>query len=232
MYKRTFYIKFASLKNALSFRSGTIYMNTINFFKGFNDDKGKGDISEGVLEIVKKEEVEEAIPGFELSAELKENIIGGIHLHSEDLRYYNIFSLYKLKVDFKEKICSFIHPNVVDLGDTYVLITDFEKFSNRIIKEININNYKYNTKNFCVGDVIYYSEPLANKNKNLGPFHKTSNYGWQNEFRFLSEPKIYNLDPLVINIGDISDITIIGSTSLLAKDIRFNFGKLKLEECL
>lgn len=73
---------------------------------------------------------------------------------------------------------------------------------------------------FAGEEVRYYM--YDDTSQNLGPFKKLSSYSWQNEYRLIAEPLEYKLEPLILNVGDLSDITIIGSTKKLIEQIHFN----------
>ena len=44
--------------------------------------------------------------------------------------------------------------------------------------------------------------------KLLGPFNKTTDFKWQNEFRFAFYEEPVSLEPTILKIGDISDLAI------------------------
>lgn len=214
-------IKFTSLKFAESFREGTIYMNTMDYFRRIEGDKDtRGDFLEGTHSIISKEKLEDIAPrlGMYFSENIKNAMVGGVSLISEELKYYNIFSMYKLNCDFATGYIEPIDSRINNFGDTFVLITDFKEFKRRIVMELKKG--KYNTLGFAGEEVKYY-RPDDNS-QNLGPFRKINSYSWQNEYRLIAEPLEYKLKPLILNIGDLSDITIIGSTKKLIEQIHFN----------
>lgn len=214
-------IKFTSLKFAKSFRSGTIYMNSMDYFRRVEgDNTTRGDLFEGTHGIVAKDDLEEISPklGMHFSENEKDAMVGGMFLLSEELKYYKVFCMYHLKCDFNTRTMEPIDNRINNFGDTFVLITDFEEFRRRIVKELEKG--KYNVLGFAGDDVLYYK--YYSSTQKLGPFKKINSYNWQNEYRLLAEPIEPTLDPLVLNIGDISDITIMGSTKKLIEEIHFN----------
>lgn len=213
-------IKFASFKRAKSFRSGTIYMNSLQYFRDLeNDNKVRKDIFEGTHGLIAKDDFNEILPqlGIRFSEKEKNAIIGGMPLISEELKYYKVFCMYKLNCDFSNRYIEPIERGINCFGDTFVLILNFEEFRRRIIAELEKG--KYNVLGFA-GDNVEYYQCNASTQK-LGPFKKTYSYSWQNEYRIVAEPIEPTLEPLILNIGNISDISIIGSTKKLIEEIHF-----------
>ena len=214
-------IKFTSLKFAKSFIGGTIYMNSMDYFRRIEgDNTTRGDLFEGTHGIIAKNDLEESTPrlGMHFSENIKNAMVGGMSLLSEELKYYKVFCMYHLNCDFHTGTIEPIDNKINNFGDTFVLITEFEEFKRRIVKELEKG--KYNVLGFAGDDVLYYD--YDSSTQKLGPFKKLRSYSWQNEYRLLAEPIEPTLDPLILNIGDISDITIIGSTKKLIEELHFN----------
>ena len=221
-------IKFTSLEFAKSFRKGTIYMNTMEYFRGIESDQYlRGDLLEGTNSIIAKDDFGEVLPelGMSFSKNMKDAIIGGMPLISEELKHYNIFSMYHLNCDFSTEYIEPIDSRINEFGDTFVLIFDFEEFQRRILFELNKENdeCKYNILNFGGGKVEYYDWGFPTQK--LGPLKKLKMYSYQKEYRLIAEPIEFTLEPLILNIGDISDISIIGLTKRLIEEIHFNKDK-------
>lgn len=194
-------------------------MNPLNYFRGIDDGNVKGDLYEGTDGIIANDDIDRTLPslGLNLSRQFKEHIIGGISMLSEEQKYCKIFCMYELNVDFENNFVAPIDERIKDFGDTFLLITDFIEFRHRIVHALNTGSY--NVRSFT-GDRVNYYKPNCSTD-NLGPFAKLDLYSWQNEFRLLAEPIDYSLEPLVLKIGDISDISIIGSTDRLINEIKF-----------
>ncbi|AGL03669.1 hypothetical protein [Desulfoscipio gibsoniae] len=213
-------IKFAPLKLAKSFRSGTIYMNSLDYFRGLEDDnKVRGDLLEGTHSLIAKDDFSQVLPqfGMDFPEAIKKKIIGGIHLLDEELKYYKVFCMYQLNCDFKSRYIEPIDTRVNNFGDTFVLIFNLKEFRRRIVAELEKGTY--NALGFAGQGVEYYQYDTSTQK--LGPLKKLDLYKWQNEYRLIAEPLEHTLDPLILNIGDISDISIIGSTSRLIEEIHF-----------
>ena len=85
-----------------------------------------------------------------------------------------------------------------------VIIFNIEEFRKRIISYLDKNRGKNNIVSFEAHFVKYYDND--EKTKLLGPFSKTTGYWWQHEFRMIFKELPMDLEPLVLEIGDISDI--------------------------
>jgi hypothetical protein len=212
-------IKFTTFEFAKRLRDGEIYMNPLAYFRGVEDGNVKGDLYEGTDSIIANDDFDRILPslGLDLSEQFKKHTIGGISLLSEEQKYCKVFCMYLLNYDFRNSFIESIDKKIKDFGDTFVLITDFGEFRNRIIQRLNTGSY--NIQGFKGSKVEYYKFEMPTGK--LGPFAKSDSYSWQNEFRLLAEPIDFSLDPLVLNIGDISDISIIGSTDRLINEIKF-----------
>lgn len=218
-------IKFAPLKRAKSFCRGTIYMNSLDYFRGLEDDnKGRGDLFEGTHSLIAKDDFDEVLPqlGMCFSKKKKDAIVGGISLLSEELKYYKVFCMYQLKCDFSNRCIEPIDTRVNNFGDTFVLVFNLEEFRRRIVTELEKGTY--NVLGFAGQSVEYYQYDASTQK--LGPLKKLELYKWQNEYRLIAEPIEPTLEPLILNIGDISDISIIGSTKKLIEEIRFEGNEL------
>lgn len=215
-------IKFTSLKFAKSFRNGTVYMNSMDYFRRMEgDQKLRSDLLEGTHSIIAKDDFDEALPklGMIFSQNEKDAIIEGMPLISEELKYYNIFSMYHLNCDFSTGHIEPIDNRINDFGDTFVLIFNFKEFQRRILCELDKDKYqcKYNVLGFGGGKVEYYD--WDSPTQELGPLKKLNMYSWQKEYRLIAEPVEFTLEPLILNIGNISDISIIGSTKRLIEEV-------------
>lgn len=221
-------IKFTSLKFAKSFRNGTIYMNSMDYFRRVEGDQMlRGDLLEGTHSIIAKDDFDESLPklGMIFSKNEKDAITGGMSLISEELKYYKIFSMYHLNCDLSTGYIESVDNRINKFGDTFVLIFNFEEFQRRILCELDKDKYqcKYNVLGFGGGKVEYYN--WDSPTQELGLLKKLNMYSWQKEYRLIAEPMEFTLEPLILNIGDISDISIIGSTKRLIEEIHFNKNK-------
>lgn len=213
-------IKFAPLEFAKSFREGTIYMNSLDYFRGIEDEGVRGDIFEGTHSLIANKDIGQLLAphGMDISEEFQKNIIGGMSLLSEELKYFKVFCMYKLGYKLEKKLIETIDKRISDFGNTFVLITDFNEFKSRVNNELEKGNYEI--YDFGAQEVSYYQ--YDQPTQELGPFAKSAAYSWQKEFRLIASPLEPTLKPLVLNVGDLSDISIIGSTDRLIQELKFS----------
>ena len=188
------FLKLGSEKNILDlFENGTIYMNTIEYFRKVEDEELRGDKYEGVSKVINSLPGTFKIPGIDrefnyVKVHLKES-------YKEVLG--NIYSLYAISskgfpnpLDFK-----FDERNL-RFGTHGVMIKDLPLFFNKIENELKKNNLKFNH-----GFVDYYDKEEVSREITL--FEKPLEFEHQKEFRFYVEND--KIKPIKIQIGSMKD---------------------------
>ena len=188
------FLKLGSEKNILDlFENGTIYMNTIEYFRKVEDEELRGDKYEGVSRVINSLPGTFKIPGIDrefnyIKVHLKES-------YKEVLG--NIYSLYAISskgfpnpLDFK-----FDERNL-RFGTHGVMIKDLPLFFNKIENELKKNNLKFNH-----GFVDYYDKEEVSREITL--FEKPLEFEHQKEFRFYVEND--KIKPIKIQIGSMKD---------------------------
>ena len=188
------FLKLGSEKNILDlFENGTIYMNTIEYFRKVEDEELRGDKYEGVSKVINSLPGTFKIPGIDrefnyVKVHLKES-------YKEVLG--NIYSLYAISskgfpnpLDFK-----FDERNL-RFGTHGVMIKDLPLFFNKIENELKKNNLK-----FSHGFVDYYDKEEVSREITL--FEKPLEFEHQKEFRFYVEND--KIKPIKIQIGSMKD---------------------------
>lgn len=187
-------LKFGSKKNILDlFENGTIYMNTIEYFRKVEDEELRGDKYEGVSRVINSLPGNFKMPGIDrefnyIKVHLKES-------YKEVLG--NIYSLYAISskgfphpLDFK-----FDERNL-RFGTHGVMIKNLPFFFNKIENELKKNNLKFNH-----GFVDYYEKEEVCREITL--FEKPLEFECQKEFRFYVEND--KIEPIKIQIGSMKD---------------------------
>lgn len=199
------FLKFGQEKNIQDmYNNGTIYMNSIQYFREIEDNELRGDMYEGITRILNLQQGQVEMPStgfksdfstFQLRQSYK-TVLG------------NIFSLYcvsshgltgelkDFKIDEKNK----------RFGSCCLMINDINEFILRIenrLKELKIqyhyNFIEYYDKDRIDGEVCLFEKPLE--------------FEYQKEFRFYV---IRQSDkPFVFNIGSLTDIAEIYSSSIV-----------------
>lgn len=124
----------------------------------------------------------------------------------ENLKHH-VFCLYGIKSEILNSR-PFIGTELIQFGDSALIITDIDEFINRINNKLKL--LKFDCK---MGFVNYYDP--SKDHPNLTPFDKPNYYEYQNEIRLLvmGHPK----PTLEIEIGSICDISVIVDSNDLLK---------------
>jgi hypothetical protein len=196
------FLKFGSEENITDlFDNGTIYLNTLQYFRTIEDAELRGDNYEGISQI------KNYPPGdFEISAINFKGKYINIHLKNAVKQVFgNIYSLYC--------ISSFAIPNPLEFsidkrvngfGSHCLMVKDNVEFLNRIEKALQKMDVIY-----CHGFVSYYDRYTINGE--VTAFQKPNEFAYQNEFRIYVDS---NADePLALKIGNLKNIAQIVSTS-------------------
>jgi hypothetical protein len=108
-------------------------------------------------------------------------------------------------------------PNLVDpanfaFGDTFALVTNMDEFLRRVHVSAAATGQE-----LLHGPVTYIDETAHNGA--MGPFRKRLRFQYQNEFRIALLPGTGQ--PFTLEIGDISDIVMVGPVADLNQKFRF-----------
>ncbi len=193
--------------------NGTIYMNSIQYFRKFEDNGLRGDNFEGITELKNYPSGE-----FEIkSLNHKGKYISLQFRESYEEVLGNIYSMYAIssltvpnpigfKIDKKNK----------EFGTHCLLVKNNPEFLKRIEKRLKEINLK-----FRHGFVDYYDKYKKNGKINL--FQKPNEYQYQNEFRFYVERE--SIEPIKIQIGNITDIAEIHKSEDVIETLTLEFKK-------
>lgn len=141
-------------------------------------------------------------------------------IDESDIKYFKIFSLYRYELN--EETQAFIRPDarMSQFGDTAVLIIDFCVFIERfekawhkayekatrmigIVEPFNFDETRYLNPLFCKHESQAYQNELRIVLGELTKAEGDSTTENQDKYALL-----YNLDPVKLKIGDLSDITV------------------------
>ncbi len=189
------FLKFGEYENILDlYENGTIYMNSIQFFRTHKDDKLRSDKFEGVSSI-------KNFPSGKF--EIKELNYSGEYISMQLFESFkevvgNLYCLYC--------ISSYHIPNPLDFridkrnlafGDVCLMVENNPEFLKRVTNKLTELGLK-----FRHDPVDYYD--VDKKNGKLTLFDKPKEYEYQNEFRFYVQTE--STEPLKIQIGSLRDI--------------------------
>lgn len=186
------FLKFGNKKNIEDlFNNGTIYLNTVQYFRGIEDNNLRGDDYEGASRVINSLPGSFKIPGIEKEINYKT-----IHLkESYETVLGNIFCLYCISSYGFPNISDFkIDEKVLDFGPYCILINDVGYFLDSIETELKKNKFEFEH-----GFVKYYDKKKINKELYL--FEKPNEFEYQKEFRIY----VYQteLTPISIKIGSL-----------------------------
>lgn len=189
------FLKFGEQDHMLDlFENGTIYMNSIQFFRTLKDERLRSDRFEGVSNI-------RNYPSSKF--EIKELKYYGEFISLQTFESYkdvigNLYSLYCISSYHIPDPFSFrIDTKNLAFGKACVMIENNPEFLKRITNKLLEQGFK-----FRHNLVNYYD--ISKKNGSLTLFEKPKEYEFQNEYRFYVERQ--STEPLIIKIGSLRDI--------------------------
>lgn len=205
-------IKFKSKEIIDSFQSGTVYMNKLNRFiemEELEDNHEVGDYMENKF--------------FSMAYELPDGTPCNFISTTEDNRDNFVFCLFCVPADSchfqfrseqKEKLLKF--------GDTALVIQNFHEFILRATDGAKKKGYELHNR-----EVTYYKEncempievaKLLTEGLYNFSFLKRSSYSYQQEYRLAVNMEKIKKDHIILDIGDISDISYQISTKQLLEE--------------
>ncbi len=200
------FLKIGSQENIKDlYENGTIYMNTLQYFRQIEDNELRGDSYEGASEVINSLPGTFRIPGVDRDFEYEK-----IHLKKsyEEVRG-NIFSLYCISskgfpnpLDFK------IDERIFRFGTHCLMIKNNKYFFERIVDELKKSGQKFNHS-----FVDYYEKETVCKELTI--FDKPTEFEYQKEFRFFVDND--KLEPIKLQIGSLKEYAEILESEQLSK---------------
>jgi len=197
-------------------KNGTMFMNTLEYFRTLEGKGDVGDKDEGLGSCWQSARVNVKITdqdGKSTTLSKDNGLTGQIITRDNNVDSSNLFCMYAIKYCGKKPV---IDERNFDFGDTYVCITSGKEFINRLrtaAKKARIH---------IVGNLVEYV-PRDTHNGEMGVFRKFLPYGYQSEYRFIINPGFSM--PYKLVLGDIFDITTVGK----AREINDHIEYVELE---
>lgn len=203
-------IKFKSSEIIESLRSGKIYLNSLKWFREYENESGDmvvGDSYEGMLHINDGELI---IKETGEHQRLNDTILPTVLSDS-----YVFCMTYIDPRNDKFEFTDEQKEELVQFGDTALIILDSDAFISRVKKAAEEKGYKIYFNN-----VHYYDETndwadifisLIPGTHNIA-FWKRKTYRNQQEFRMVIPVERYTEDHIELDIGNISDISEVFTT--------------------
>lgn len=186
---------------AEQFLQGTVYANHICHFRNLEDDQARSDQHEGVTQSWGSLTLETKNESIHIP---KDDLAGPVEFKMEWTNRFNFFCMSQVgfvqkgdsaHLDFPEGCSGF--------GEHAVIILNRKQFISRIKEGIKETRYEL----FGHGAVIYDDNPPLDLCDPKIVFRKGERYKKQREYRFAFHNE-WNWGPIVIDIGDISDIAV------------------------
>lgn len=200
------FLKFGQEKRILDlFENGTVYLNTVEYFRNVEDGLLRGDRYEGVSKITNLP------PGKMTISELNMTVdYLNIHLKEAYEKVLgNLYCVYCVSSHGWENPLDFkIDERNSGFGEYCLMIKQPGVFIQKIEDEIKRLNYKVHT-----GFVDYYDKNKINDKITL--FQKPVEFEYQKEFRFYVKNE--KIEPIKLNIGSMRDYSEIYKTEDILK---------------
>lgn len=171
------------------YENGTIYMNTLRYFRKVEDGGLRGDPYECASDIVDRNDATIRLPFMD------EDIKPARIRYSSRLDLGNLYCLYCVSSNGLESPGDFtFDERNLRFGTHCVIIKQPGIFFEKVSSELEKMDHYYRH-----GFVEYYEKKEVNHG--LTPFHKSNGFDYQREFRFFVENE--EDQPIRINIGNM-----------------------------
>jgi len=203
------FLKIGSQENITDlYENGTVYMNTLEYFRRVEDGELRGDPNEGYSDVVDiKNGGTFRIEGIDQDFKFINARYGGYR------KTGNLYCLYSISSRWFPNPLDFrLDERNLDFGTHALIIKQPGVFIKKLEDELIKGGY-----NFKHGFVEYYENKV--RLMNLTPFDKSNKYEYQKEFRFSVENE--ENEPLKINIGSMKSYAeIIEAKELLGLELQ------------
>ena len=216
-------------EHAESFARGCIKLGSLKSYIEYEDSHGgmRGDQFEGLSQWLHPDRTEIEIAGHKLNPD---DIVGPVALQDSRVLEQHALCLYAItngdwdqisddQVDrFKASLA--IHRSNFGLGQYCVVITNSQEFIARIETALREQCYR-----IARGLVEYFDEHEFHGSLDAGKvgFYKRSVYEVQSEYRFLVDSDVSAESPFWLEVGDLSDITMIMTPEEFNENLEVNF---------
>ena len=201
-------IKFQDKDKIDYLRKGKIYLKSLAYYRKREKDTGDDTVGDLFEAMIHANDGYILIPELgireKLTAALIETSFSNCFVFCM-LSLENATQNFQFSEEQKEKILGF--------GDTALLITDRNAFLHRVAVALERDGIKgyHGFINYYdeTNDHVNYWVSLMKNGINHVAFWKRKRYAYQQEYRFLIEPPDTENDYYELDIGDISDISVV-----------------------
>jgi len=201
-------IKFGSYENICLLRDeGEIYMNTLPYFRGIEDDGLRGDQFDCVNEIQRGTKGHVVIPNTGKRIEISKFELRIGPDNPEQINLYCMYALRALRDSYP------IHEKNFRFGSHALIILNADKFMDKV--RVAMRENRMNGK----GNLVDYLD--HNHTGDVGPFKKLNKFSYQSEWRLVCN----NGDgkPRKLIIGPINDISRLVETQNINNEVTVTY---------
>ncbi|HAE62925.1 MAG TPA: hypothetical protein DCG38_11440 [Eubacteriaceae bacterium] len=233
-------LKFGSRTNLEMLQQGKVYMKNLQFYidlENATSDEDVGDKYDGLLPI---QDVKLSIYTVD-SKELITQLAAPVATMNLGYKKSPVFCMFIF--DHRNKTAVNINENelivrldfsdeqkrrLANFGDSALLITDPDEFFSRMKKGLNNTGISYTRDKvkYYEGNTKEHIEEIQDNETRIG-FWKRKKYEYQQEYRFFAFDSAID-DYVIIDIGDLSDISRLESTEVILNT--FAEVKYKIEQ--
>jgi hypothetical protein len=212
--------KFGASEHIEQFARGLLYMNTLKHFVEIETSSLRKDSHEGtshlrqgdgaILQIKITAEVAKAFNMPSADGQFKPiaNLRGPIRFRPDALQSVNVFCMYALRESAADTL---VDAKNFGFGDSFALLKDFDEFIKRVEAAVPGTGQELRY------DLVKYIDDTSYEGP-VGIFKKLSDFSYQSEFRIGLFPGTGA--PLRLQVGDLSDIVILGRLPELNERLR------------
>jgi hypothetical protein len=194
--------KFGMRQHLQQFRDGMLYMNTSAYFAAHEEDAPRSDPLEGASHIIQPRDIGNItleVPGPKLKTTILPADMASATTFALEQDACNIFCMFAVK----DPVMGETFGPVVDsrnylFGDSFVVVMNTSEFLNRVHLGAQTAGLTRKAAH------VRYNDPNSHTGP-TGPFWKSSDFEYQNEFRIIVQPAL----PVArkLPVGDLHDIT-------------------------
>lgn len=194
------------------FLGGSLFMNTLNYFRGIEENAAQGDPLEGICGSIPKAQLKQY--GMYFEEDLVDAIQGNVSLISNYYGLNHLFCLYQLNIDDENKVVEYPSEELCNFNDggvsdkVVVRIKDTQRFLDQIATAVDKGLQEHDFEYGIYGSVIYSNSWInADSPGTRSAFYKELAYSYQKEWRLCLLRNTLVDKPYKFYIGDLSDIT-------------------------
>jgi hypothetical protein len=193
--------KFGMREHLQQFREGLLYMNTSAYFAVREADAPRSDPLERTSHIIQPRDIGSMtleVPGLNLKTIILPADLASATTFASENDACNIFCMYAVKCSVMGSFGPDVDSRNYLFGDSFVVVTNTSEFLNRVGLGANAAGLKHKAA------PVKYHDPNTHSG-DTGPFWKSSDFAYQNEFRIIVRPA--STAARKLRIGDMRDIT-------------------------